>query len=317
MREEAQLLAHLLAAAENRREPLVVGGQREEDARDLLVHRGGEEAERLDARLLGRERRVVGIGAERGVHVRGHLAEPSQPVEEALGRGRDLAEGQLPAPDCAGDVLLQQAERRGERPAGVAVPAAERRDVAEALRGEEAQHLELRVDPGLDAAEDLEDQRVVEHDRAVRLLGGDEPHRPELAAEGGEVLRRAELGHALRALERHAGPHRADDLPRDPRVLREAVEGGAFVVARDEQLVDVVRPRVEAHLDEGERQLRLGLPDRDGVEHLRVRDRPRLRAVPALPGHVLDQRPLVHLTPPASSGLSWNQKNPRGASVRR
>ena len=66
----------------------------------------------------------------------------------------------------------------------------------------------------------------------------------------------------LRALEGQAGPHRADELPRDPRVLREAVEGGAFVVARDEQLVEVVRSRVEAHLDEGERQLRLGLPDR-------------------------------------------------------
>ena len=124
--------------------------------------------------------------------------------------------------------------------------------------------------PGSSAAEDLEDQRFVEHDGAVRLLGGDEPRGAELAAERGEVLGRAELGHALRALQRDAGPHRAQDLARDPRVLREPVELLALVAARDEELVDVVRARVEAHLDEGERQLRLGLPDRDGVEHLGV-----------------------------------------------
>src|SRR4051794_38278895 len=189
----------------------------------------------------------------------------SQAVEEALGRGRDLPERELPAADRARNVLLQEPERRRERPARVAVPAAERRDVAEALLGEEAEHLELRVDPGLEPAEDLEDQRVVEDDGAVRLLGGDEPPGTELAAERGEVLRRGELGHALRALERHAGPHRADDLPRQSRVRGEPIGGSALAGARDEELVDVVRTGVEAHLDEGERQLWLGLPDRDGV----------------------------------------------------
>ena len=285
MGEEPQLLAHFLAAAEDRRETLVVLRQREEDPGDLLVHGRGEERERLDARLLGREGEVARIRAECAVHVRRHFAEPPQPVEEALGRRRDLAERELPAADGTGDVLLQQPERRRQRAAGVRVPAPKRRDVAEALLAEEAQHLELRVDPGLDAAEDLEDERFVEHDGAVRLLG--------------EVLSRPELGHTLPALERDAGSHRAQDLARDPRVLREPVELLALVAARDEELVDVVRARVEAHLDEGERQLRLGLPDRDGVEHLGVCDRPRLRAVPALPGDVLDQRPLVHLTPPA------------------
>ena len=226
MREQAQLLAHLLAAADDRREALVVVGQREEDARDLLVHRRGQEPERLDARLLGREGEIVRVGAERGVHVRGHLAEPSEPVEEALGRGRDLAQRELPAADRTGDVLLQEPERGGERPARVLVPAAERRDVPEPLRGQEAEHLELRVDAGLEAAEDLEDQRVVEDDGAVRLLGGDEPHRAELAAQSGEVLGRTELGHALRALQRQAGAHRADDLARDPGVLGKPVERG-------------------------------------------------------------------------------------------
>ncbi len=110
--EQAQLLADLLAAAEDRREALVVVGQREEDARDLLVDRRRQQPERLDARLLGREGRVVRVGAERGVHVRGHLAEPAQPVEEALGRRRDLVERELPAVDRAGDELLQEPERR-------------------------------------------------------------------------------------------------------------------------------------------------------------------------------------------------------------
>ena len=119
MGEEAQLLAHLLAAAEDRREALVVVRQREEDPRDLLVHRRGQQPERLDARLLRREGEIVRIGAEGRVHVRGHLAEPSQPVEEALGRGRDLAERELPTADRAGDELLQEPERRRERPAGV------------------------------------------------------------------------------------------------------------------------------------------------------------------------------------------------------
>src|SRR4029079_4167329 len=109
-------------------------------------------------------------------------AEPPQPVEEALGCRRDLAERELPAADGARDVLLQQPERRCQRTTGVRIPAPERRDVAEALLAEEAQHLELRVDPGFDAAEDLEDERFVEHDRAVRLLGGDETRGAELSA---------------------------------------------------------------------------------------------------------------------------------------
>ena len=84
------------------------------------------------------------------MHLRRHFAEPPQPVEEALGRRRDLAERELPAADGTSDELLQEPERRRQRAAGVRVPAPERRDVAEALLAEEAQHLELRVDPGLE-----------------------------------------------------------------------------------------------------------------------------------------------------------------------
>src|SRR5581483_10633202 len=150
-----QLLAHLLAAPGDRREALVLVRQREEDARDLLVHRRREQAERLDARLPRAEGRVRGVRAEHRVHLRRHLAEPAEPVEEALRRLRDLLERELPAVLSVGDELLQQPERRRERPARVLVPAAERGDVAEAALAEEAEQLELRVDPRLEPAEDL------------------------------------------------------------------------------------------------------------------------------------------------------------------
>src|SRR5262249_30808774 len=78
--EEAQLLPYFFAAAEDRCEALVVVGQREKARCDLLVPRRGQEAERLDARLSRSKREIGRIGPERGVHVRGHLAEPPQPV---------------------------------------------------------------------------------------------------------------------------------------------------------------------------------------------------------------------------------------------
>src|SRR5205807_4530161 len=142
---------------------------RDEDARDLLVHGRRQQTERLDTRLLRCEGWIVRVGAERRVHLRRYLSEPPEPVEEALGRRGDLPERHIPAADRSGDVLLQQPESGRERPAGVRVPAAECRVAAEAVLGEEAEHLELRVDPRLETAEDLEDQRVVEDDGAVRL----------------------------------------------------------------------------------------------------------------------------------------------------
>src|SRR5204862_3754949 len=107
---------------------------------------------------LGGERGVVRIRGEHGMHLARHLAEPAQPLQELLRALTDLVERELPAVEAAADVLLQNPERRRERPAGVRVPAAERRGVRETVLGEEAQHLELGVDPGLESPEDLEDQ---------------------------------------------------------------------------------------------------------------------------------------------------------------
>ena len=96
----------------------------------------------------------------------------------------------------------------------------------------------------------------------------------------------------------------------------------------EEQLVEVVRPLVEADLrDRDHEQRRLG-PHERRVDDVRVRDLLRLRAVPAAP---LDERLQLLVRDELdlaggdavgdhsrSSGcISWNQKNPRGASVSR
>ena len=150
-----------------------------------------EERERLGARLVGRERRVGGVRAERGVQLARHLAERAQPVEQRLGIARQLVERQLPAVARAGQVLLQDAERRVDQPALELVPAGQRRDVREAARREEAQQLELRVHARLDAPERLQDQLLAEHDGGVGLLDADGPH-VDRAAE----RRRRRLGPA-------------------------------------------------------------------------------------------------------------------------
>ena len=83
VRQQPEPLAHLLPAPADRIELGVVVGQVEEDLLDLLVDRRGEQRERLDGGLLGRERRVVRIGGQHGVELAGHLAEPAQPRQDA------------------------------------------------------------------------------------------------------------------------------------------------------------------------------------------------------------------------------------------
>ena len=212
MREHAELLTHLLAAPEDGLEPLVVLGQGQEDPLDLLVDRRGQEAQRLDGRRLGAECGVVRVRAEHGVHLAGHLAEPAQSPQEPLRVLADLVEREVPAVEPVADVFLEDAESRSERTAGVCVPPTEGRDVRETVLGQEAQHLELRVDARLEPAEHLEDQLLVEDDRAVRLLRADRTHLAQLAPEPGEALDRRELHDPLGALHRQAGTHRAHEL---------------------------------------------------------------------------------------------------------
>jgi hypothetical protein len=80
-----------------------------------------------------------------------------------------------------------------------------------------------------------------------------------------------ELDHALGPLQRQPAAHRTDELARELRVL-EAVDLELAVTHRVQQLVDVVRAGVVSHLDECERELRLGRSQHDRLHELRVRD---------------------------------------------
>jgi hypothetical protein len=78
------------------------------------------------------------------------------------------------------------------------------------------------------------------------------------------------------------------------------------LTAAREQLVRLVRPGVEADLDQLDAQLRLPLVECGALDEAGVRDLARLGREPPLRGDEVDQL-----------CLSWNQKNPLGASVSR
>src|SRR5205085_822991 len=123
----------------------------------------------------------------------------------------------------------------------------------------------------------------------------------------------------------------ARELRVDERVVgRPAVEVGhdrlvPALLGRpqaERHLVDLVRPGAEAHLHEGEDEERRARPRLRRLEHSGMRDLARLRAEPALLPNEVEQPPLVDFRHPPldldhSGSLSWNQKYPRGASVRR
>ncbi len=94
--------------------------------------------------------------------------------------------------------------------------------LAKPLSGEEAQELELRVDPGLEPAVRLQDQLVAEDDGRVRLLDARRPHL-ELAAERGRVDR-LERDGALDRVRRRAAAHQREQLARERRVVERVVD---------------------------------------------------------------------------------------------
>ena len=106
----------------------------------------------------------------------GDLAEPAQPLQQALGIGDELVERELPAVERSREELLEDAEVGVHQAALEVVPARQRGDVREAARTQEPQQLELRVLTRLEAAERLQDQLLAEHDAGVGLLDPDGPH---------------------------------------------------------------------------------------------------------------------------------------------
>ena len=143
----------------------------------VAVSRPSDSVEVCSGQKLG----SAGSEPSTRVHSARHLAEASQRVEERLVAGDDRVERALPPVLAARDEPLHDPERRLHLRADVRVPAGELGDVLEPGLGQEAQQLELGVDPGLDAAEHLQDQRVVEDDRRVRLLALDQPRRLRIA----------------------------------------------------------------------------------------------------------------------------------------
>ena len=180
----------------------------------------------------------------------------------------------------------------------------------ETVLAEEAEHLQVRVRPRLEAAEGLQEEVVAEDDRAVRLLGVVQARLDQLGAEAGEPLDVLEDdGPVAAGPLRLAGPDQADELARG-RGLRQTLER-----LTGDQLVDLMCPLREDDLDQSQGQTgQLHL-----VDDACPGDLAPLGRVPALVGDVLDQLVLGQLgqLDHETTFLSRNQNQPRGASVSR
>jgi hypothetical protein len=254
------------------------------------------------------ERRVVEIRAEHRVHAAGRLTEEAKAIEEALRFAAHRRKRAIPAV-FARNELLQDPERGIHLPPRVCVPAVELGDVLELVLGQEAEQLELGVDAGLEPAEHLQDQLLVEDDRRVRLLGSDRARFAQLVTGACKRLDRRELDNALAGGHLRVGAHQVDELAHLPWV-RERVE---LVLVACEQLVGLVRARVEARLDDQQLEAWILLAQGRAIDDGGVRHLARLRPEPPLAGDEIDQLPFPgHST---SSFRNWNQKNPRGARV--
>ena len=294
--ERAQPVANLLAAAADRCDRGDVR-QRREHLLDLLVDRGRDERERLGAGLLGREVRVDGIGGESVVELRRDLTEPAGVRREPPRIRRERVERELPPVSLGRDELLQDRERRLERPSLVGDVALERGDVLEPSLGEEAEDLELRVHPRLDPAVELERQPLVDHERAVRLL---RTHRPDLGALAetvAEVAGAAEEERCFADVERRVVGDQVDDPPDEVGIRDRVVDRPPLCRSDDRglpvvrlgpeaerQVVQIVALKPVAHLDDREGEERRLAWNDARVEDTRIQHVPRLAAEPALRG---------------------------------
>ena len=190
VREQAQLLAHLLAAAGDRLEPLVVvragRGRRARSPR-----RPSPSAARAPRRLGVSGANAGSVESDASTVCISPVTSPSRRSRSrnALGALADLVERELPAVDarrartaggCRASRSSGPPEYAYQPPSGAmfAKPCSVRKRSISSSG----------LMPGLEPAERLEDQLVVEDDRRVRLLGPDRAHVEQLAAETGEAL---------------------------------------------------------------------------------------------------------------------------------
>ena len=176
---ELQPVADLLAAPGDRRERLVVGRQVEEQPLDLLVDRGGDQRQRLVARVLRGEVRVGAVASRARGAARPVTSPSSRSWSSSAGRRRRAPARRRRAPSrrsrratyswTTPSVASMSSPEYAYQPASAAM-------CSKLVRGEEPQHLELGVVARLQAAEDLEHQALVEDERGVRLLHADRPH---------------------------------------------------------------------------------------------------------------------------------------------
>ena len=145
------------------------------------------------------------------MHLRGHRAETAQLDQERGRVGADLLQRELPAAGGLREEALGDAQRGRERAALVLIPALQRGDMRESLTGEETQHLQLGVDPGLQPAKHLEHRLVAEHDRGVGLLDAHRAGR-RIEVQRAAVLGLGEADAPLAGVDRRLGVDVAQQL---------------------------------------------------------------------------------------------------------
>lgn len=165
--------------------PGVAGGQRAEGGPQT----GYEGLERRHAVCRGvqplghRLRRTTALAVRTGREGRGqcevHLRRGLPQLVCLRGEvvtGGERAQRQRPAVRRVAQIRLEHAQRRLLRLCRPE-PGHRRGHPAAALSGQRARHLQVRVDTGLDAPEQLQDELVAVHQRGVGLLGVQQPRR--------------------------------------------------------------------------------------------------------------------------------------------
>ena len=245
----------LLAAAGDRRDGAQVVGQPQEDPLDVLVDGRRQQRQRL---LAGRLRREVGIGRVGGQQ---RCACWPMTPPELLQAARGSAPGRSPSSSSASSQPSRpSATNSWATPSVVdsvsprsSYQPAQRRDVRELAVGQEAQHLQLGVAARLQPAEHL--QRVARRRRRSTSWTARSPSGAPTAG------RRACSASSQKKLTLPTVRRRTRPARRRRRAITAAWRGLVSASMRQrrpsllaqQQLVELVRAGLEAHLDQADR----------------------------------------------------------------